>query len=177
MWDMHYAFHGLTITHAAITCLQSIGVFTSSKDNYTSHGERLQLEIASGHEIDILATAREADTVMEEQTKPDQAALYRLNGDENPLHIDSEFAAIGGFPRPILHGLCTFGVSGKHLIKAFARGDPASLKSIKVGFCFWNDCAVPLSLSAPHLLQCLAQPVTSAWLASMSQFSQFIARS
>jgi len=78
--------------------------------------------------------AREADTVMEEQTKPDQAALYRLNGDENPLHIDSEFAAIGGFPRPILHGLCTFGVSGKHLIKAFARGDPASLKSIKGRF-------------------------------------------
>ena len=77
---------------------------------------------------------REPDNVVEEQTTPNQAALYRLNGDENPLHIDKEFAAIGGFPRPILHGLCTFGVSGKHVLHTFAQGNPASLKSIKVPF-------------------------------------------
>ena len=68
-------------------------------------------------------TDREPDSIVEEQTKPDQAALYRLNGDENPLHIDKEFAAVGGFPQPILHGLCTFGVSGKHVLQTFAKGN------------------------------------------------------
>ena len=86
---------------------------------------------------------REPDNIVEEQTMPNQAALYRLNGDENPLHIDKDFAAIGGFPRPILHGLCTFGVSGKHVLEAFAKGNPASLKSIKVPF-LHNACSLML---------------------------------
>ncbi|KAL8243563.1 hypothetical protein R6Q59_009821 [Mikania micrantha] len=72
---------------------------------------------------------RAPDAVVEEQTSDDQAALYRLNGDRNPLHIDPEFSKVGGFKDPILHGLCFFGFSGKHIIEKFGL-----FKNIKVRF-------------------------------------------
>lgn len=75
---------------------------------------------------------RQADAVIREKTGADQAALYRLNGDSNPLHIDPEFAAAAGFRQPILHGLCTFGISCKHVIKAFGHDNSTAVKSIKV---------------------------------------------
>ena len=70
--------------------------------------------------------------MVEEQTSSGQAALYRLSGDYNPLHIDAEFATGGNFDRPILHGLCTFGICGKHVLKAFGQGEQSAMKSIKV---------------------------------------------
>ncbi|KAJ7034988.1 hydroxysteroid dehydrogenase [Mycena alexandri] len=72
---------------------------------------------------------RSPDAVSEEKTSPSQAALYRLSGDENPLHILPEFAAIGGFNKPILHGLCSMGISGKHVFQKFG-----AYKDIKVRF-------------------------------------------
>ncbi|KAI1619055.1 peroxisomal hydratase-dehydrogenase-epimerase [Exophiala viscosa] len=72
---------------------------------------------------------RAPDAVVEEQTTDDQAALYRLNGDRNPLHIDPEFSKVGGFKDPILHGLCFFGFSGKHVVQTFGL-----IKNIKVRF-------------------------------------------
>ena len=63
-------------------------------------------------------------------TRIDQALLYRLNGDRNPLHSDPAFAARAGFDRPILHGLCTYGFTGRALLHAVAGSDPARFGSM-----------------------------------------------
>jgi len=68
------------------------------------------------------------------KTHPNSALIYRLSGDRNPLHADPKAAAAGGFKSPILHGLCTFGVVGRALVKACCGGNPARLKSMQVRF-------------------------------------------
>ncbi|KAF9932984.1 hypothetical protein FBU30_006808 [Linnemannia zychae] len=78
--------------------------------------------------------ARKPDHVVQEKTSEDQAALYRLSGDWNPLHIDPEMAAVGGFDVPILHGLCSFGIAGKHIFNAYCNNDATQFKNIKVRF-------------------------------------------
>lgn len=77
---------------------------------------------------------RVADAVLTAGTRPDQALLYRLSGDRNPLHSDPTFAAKGGFPRPILHGLCTYGITGRLLLHAFCGSDPARMRSMSARF-------------------------------------------
>jgi len=77
---------------------------------------------------------RPPDASIREKTSVDQAAIYRLSGDYNPLHIDPSFAAMGGFDKPILHGLCSFGYSGKHVLSQYCDNDPKKFKAIKVRF-------------------------------------------
>ncbi|MDY7232472.1 peroxisomal multifunctional enzyme type 2 [Hyalangium rubrum] len=77
---------------------------------------------------------RAPDEVITEKTNENQALLYRLSGDWNPLHADPSFASAFGFPKPILHGLCTFGHAARHVLKAFREGDARFFKSIKVRF-------------------------------------------
>ncbi|WP_440713283.1 MaoC/PaaZ C-terminal domain-containing protein [Gordonia sp. FQ] len=67
-------------------------------------------------------------------TLPQQALLYRLCGDRNPLHSDPSFAAAAGFPRPILHGLCTYGTVCRALIDDVFGGDPASVGAFSASF-------------------------------------------
>ena len=67
-------------------------------------------------------------------TRPEQALVYRLSGDRNPLHSDPSFAALAGFDRPILHGLCTYGFTGRALLHSLCGSDPAKFRSIEGRF-------------------------------------------
>jgi acyl dehydratase len=73
---------------------------------------------------------RAPDRVCDLATLPQAALIYRLSGDYNPLHADPEVAKAAGFPRPILHGLCSFGVAGHALLRTLCGYDPAKLKRV-----------------------------------------------
>ena len=102
---------------------------------------------------------RAPDHQVVRETRPEQALLYRLSGDRNPLHVDPKFAARGGFDRPILHGLCTYGVTGRALLRVLCDGDPARFQSMSGRF------------SRPVLP---GEPLTvSIWLAGADQTALF----
>jgi acyl dehydratase len=98
--------------------------------------------------------ARAPDGVCDLPTRPEMALIYRLSGDVNALHADPKFATAAGFPRPILHGLATFGVAGRALLKAVCGYDPARLTAMSGRFSapvfpgetirteFWRDAGV-----------------------------------
>ncbi|MEE9279081.1 MAG: MaoC/PaaZ C-terminal domain-containing protein [Myxococcota bacterium] len=77
---------------------------------------------------------RDPDHSVTYQTREDQALLYRLAGDRNPLHSDPAFAKKAGFPKPILHGLCTYGFSGRALLHALCDGDSERFKAMEGRF-------------------------------------------
>jgi acyl dehydratase len=103
---------------------------------------------------------RPADFSVALQTLPRQALLYRLNGDYNVLHSDPAVARAAGFPRPILHGLCTYGMAAHALLKTACKYDAAQLESLAVRFTspvfpgetvtfdFWETAGGPLHLQA-----------------------------
>lgn len=73
---------------------------------------------------------RDPDATVTYETRPEQALIYRLSGDRNPLHSDPEFAKLAGFDRPILHGLCTYGFTGRALLHTLCDSDPARFRSM-----------------------------------------------
>lgn len=72
--------------------------------------------------------SRAPDRIVDISTRPDQALIYRLCGDRNPLHSDPEFAKKAGFPRPILHGMCTYGISCRGVLQTYADYDPTAFR-------------------------------------------------
>ncbi|MFM0385687.1 MaoC family dehydratase [Paraburkholderia dipogonis] len=74
------------------------------------------------------------DITVELPTRPEQALIYRLNGDDNSLHADPEIAKQAGFPRPILHGLCTFGIACHALVRTLADYRAGRMKRMRVRF-------------------------------------------
>lgn len=97
------------------------------------------------------APDRAPDHVVESPTLPQQALLYRLSGDKNPLHADPEFAKMGGFDKPILHGLCSYGIVCKAAVDNALGGDTAKVARYQARFAgvvfpgetivtsLWND--------------------------------------
>ena len=77
---------------------------------------------------------RAPDVEVDIPVLPQQALLYRMCGDRNPLHSDPDFAAAAGFPRPILHGLCTYGMTCKALVDAVLDAEPARVASYGARF-------------------------------------------
>lgn len=83
----------------------------------------------------VAAPDSDPDFEITYQTRPDQALTYRLSGDYNPLHSDPWFATeLAGFPKPILHGLCTYGFTGRALLHGLCDGDPSRFVSMDSRF-------------------------------------------
>jgi len=104
------------------------GAFCVGAKNFTPES------IGESNSENITLPSRQPDAVEESPTTSNQAHIYRLSGDYNPLHIDPQVAKMNGFNEPILHGLCSFGVAARAVIKHFCSGDPNQFKSIKVRF-------------------------------------------
>ncbi len=97
---------------------------------------------------------RAPDIVCDLPTRPEMALIYRLSGDTNALHADPDFAKAAGFPRPVLHGLATFGVAGHALLKVVCGYDPARLTAMAGRF------SAPCSPAKPSAPRCGAM---AAW--------------
>lgn len=88
------------------------------------------LEQPEPHKMPDRAPDRSVDIA----TRPDQALIYRLCGDRNPLHSDPEFARKAGFPRPILHGMCTYGLTCRGVLQTYADYDASAFRQHAVRF-------------------------------------------
>jgi len=88
----------------------------------------------SGPKAGNQAPDRAPDGTIERKTLPQQALIYRLSGDKNPLHADPEFAKMGGFDKPIIHGLCSYGITCKAIVDEVLGGDTAKVARYQARF-------------------------------------------
>jgi len=100
-------------------------------DNYDHCPEKA---IESKANTVITIPKRKPDAIVKERTSEDQAILYRLSGEKNPLHVDPAMASIAGYHSPVLQSLCVLAISTLHIIQTFCYGDVASVKSIQADF-------------------------------------------
>jgi acyl dehydratase len=84
--------------------------------------------------VKVIPEGRAPDAICDLPTLPQSALIYRLSGDYNPLHCDPDVAKRAGFPRPILHGLCTYGVAGHAILRTLCDYDPWRLTGMKARF-------------------------------------------
>jgi acyl dehydratase len=152
-------FHKPLATAAHITADSSVlAVFDKGKDKGAVIRHQTVLKDADGEKLATLVASRFArgdggfggpseaqakphqvpsrapDKVVDITTRPDQALVYRLCGDRNPLHSDPEFARRAGFPKPILHGMCTYGITCRGVLQTYADYDPTAFKQHAVRF-------------------------------------------
>ncbi|KAJ1823050.1 hypothetical protein LPJ56_003033 [Coemansia sp. RSA 2599] len=114
----------------ATTFIRGIGGFSRKPGFKAISGPQRS---AAATAVNVIPS-RAPDAVVAQKTTEEQAAIYRLSGDYNPLHIDPEMSKLGGFKTPILHGLCTFGYACRHVVKAAASDEPQRLRSVKARF-------------------------------------------
>lgn len=88
----------------------------------------------AGPRVDWERPEREPDRRISAGVREDQALIYRLSGDRNPLHSDPAYAALAGFPRPILHGMCSYGIAARLLLNSYCDGDPGRFRSLDARF-------------------------------------------
>ncbi|ORY73189.1 NAD(P)-binding protein [Neocallimastix californiae] len=100
-------------------------------DNYDHCPEKA---IESKANTVITIPKRKPDAIVKERTSEDQAILYRLSGEKNPLHVDPAMASIAGYHSPVLQSLCVLAIGTLHIIQTFCYGDVASVKSIQADF-------------------------------------------
>jgi acyl dehydratase len=149
VWDKEKA--AVIVQEATITDPAGIPLWTT-RSSIFARGEG-GFGGSRGPSTRIEVPDRAPDHVIETPTLPQQALLYRLCGDRNPLHADPEFAAAAGFPRPILHGLCTWGMVCKAVADSILDGDVARVAEFSAMFSgvvfpgetlttrVWRDCA------------------------------------
>ena len=130
IWDKGKA--AVVVTETAVTSADGTPLWTQRRSIFARGeggfgGER-------GPSTSVAAPERAPDYEVPLPTLPQQALLYRLCGDRNPLHSDPEFAAAAGFPRPILHGLCTFGMTCKAIVDACLDSDVSRVGSYGARF-------------------------------------------
>ena len=146
-------FHKPLAVAAHITADSSvIDVFDKGKDKGAVIRHKTVLRAGNGEQLATLVASRFArgdggfggpsegqpephqvpgrapDKTVELSTRPDQALVYRLCGDRNPLHSDPEFARRAGFPRPILHGMCTYGLTCRGVLQTYADYDAGAFR-------------------------------------------------
>lgn len=97
-------------------------------------GAKFEGSIGKSNSANIKPPAREPDSSVEFQTTTQQAQLYRLSGDYNPLHVDPRAAKMMGFKEPILHGLCSLGIAARAVLATFGGNDASNFAALRVRF-------------------------------------------